>query len=294
MKNFNYNFKNKVIIVTGASRGLGYEIAKSYLINGANLIICSRNFNKIKKSYKKLLNFKKKNQKIFYLSINVSSPSDVDKLIRFSIKKLKRIDVLINNAAIIGPKGHIEKVNWKDWVKTIEINLLGSVLICKAVIPYFKKKNKGKIIQLSGGGATNVFPMFSSYAVSKVGIVRFIENLSEENKKFDIDINAVSPGILDTNMLDEILKSEKSKKRDKNFEKFLSVKKRGGTNFKKVCDLILFLGSNYSNGISGKLISAVWDNWKNWMKRKKILKKSDAYTIRRIVGRDRGFKWGDK
>ena len=57
---------------------------------------------------------------------------------------------------------------------------------------------------------------------------------------------------------------------------------------------ILFLGSNYSNGISGKLISAVWDNWKNWMKRKKILKKSDAYTIRRIVGRDRGFKWGDK
>ena len=294
MKNFNYNFKNKVIIVTGASRGLGYEIAKSYLINGANLIICSRNFNKIKKSYKKLLNFKKKNQKIFYLSINVSSPSDVDKLIRFSIKKLKRIDVLINNAAIIGPKGHIEKVNWKDWVKTIEINLLGSVLICKAVIPYFKKKNKGKIIQLSGGGATNVFPMFSSYTVSKVGIVRFIENLSEENKKFNIDINAVSPGILDTNMLDEILKSGKSKIGDKNFEKFLSVKKRGGENFTKACDLILFLGSNYSNGISGKLISAVWDNWKNWMKRKKILKKSDAYTIRRIVGRDRGFKWGDK
>ena len=65
MKNFNYNFKNKVIIVTGASRGLGYEIAKSYLINGANLIICSRNFNKIKKSYKKLLNFKKKKSKNF-------------------------------------------------------------------------------------------------------------------------------------------------------------------------------------------------------------------------------------
>ena len=294
MKNFNYNFKNKVIIVTGASRGLGYEIAKSYLINGANLIICSRNFNKIKKSYKKLLNFKKKNQKIFYLSINVSSPSDVDKLIRFSIKKLKRIDVLINNAAIIGPKGHIEKVNWKDWVKTIEINLLGSVLICKAVIPYFKKKNKGKIIQLSGGGAASPLPLISSYAVSKAAVVRFVENLSEELKNYKIDVNAVAPGPLNTGMLEEIIKAG-PKKVGKNFyNKSLKQKKTGGSSFNKVCELILFLGSKYSNGISGKLISALWDDWKNWPNYKELLQNSDAYTLRRIVGKERGFEWGDK
>ena len=294
MKKLNYNFKNKVVLITGSSEGLGYEAAKHFLISGANLIICSRNFKKIKKAHKNLESIKKKKQKIFSISADVSKSKDVKRLLKVSLKKFKKIDILINNAGVLGPKGHIEKINWKNWVKTIEINLLGSVLLCKSLIPHFKKKNKGKIIQLSGGGATGPFPMFGSYAVSKAGIVRFIENLSEENKKFNININAVSPGILNTSMLDEILRTKKSIIGYKNYKKYLLAKKKRNNQMKEACDLILFLGSNYSNGISGKLISAKWDNWRNWMKRKNKIKSSDVYTIRRIVGKDRGMKWGDK
>ena len=83
--------------------------------------------------------------------------------------------------------------------------------------------------------------MFSSYAVSKAGIVRFVENLSEENKKFNININAVSPGILNTNMLDEILSTKKAIIGYKNYKKYLLAKKRRGNHIKKACDLILFL-----------------------------------------------------
>jgi len=78
-----------------------------------------------------------------------------------------------------------------------------------------------------------------------------------------------------------------------NYKKFIKAKKSGETNFKKICELILFLSSRYSDGISGKIISATWDNWKKWTKYKKFLKNSDIYTLRRIVGKDRGFKLGD-
>ena len=290
--NYDYNFKDKVVLITGASKGLGYQIAKSYLKFGANLMICSSNSNNIKKSYIKLKKIKKKNQKIFYLAIDVSSPKQVKKLVTFTIKKFKKIDILINNAGIYGPKGYIEKINWDDWVKTIKINLFGSILLCKAVIPYFKKNNKGKIIQLSGGGAASPLPLISGYAVSKVGIVRFVENLSEEVKKYNIDINAVAPGTLNTNMLEEVLRAGPKKVGKKLYNKSLKQKKLGGSSFKTACDLILFLGSKYSDGIKGKLVSALWDDWRNWPKYKKILQNSDLYTLRRITAKDRGFNWG--
>ena len=128
-------------------------------------------------------------------------------MIRQSIKKFKKIDILINNGGVYGPKGFIEKINWNAWVKTIEINLFGSVLLCKEVIPYFKKRNQGKIIQLSGGGAAAPLPMISGYAASKAGIVRFIETLSEEVKDYNIQVNSVAPGAINTEMLNEILKA---------------------------------------------------------------------------------------
>ena len=119
MKKLNYNFKNKVVLITGSSEGLGYEAAKHFLISGANLIICSRNFKKIKKAHKSLESIKKKKQKIFSISADVSKSKDVKRLLKVSLKKFKKIDILINNAGVLGPKGHIEKINWKNWLKTI-------------------------------------------------------------------------------------------------------------------------------------------------------------------------------
>ena len=291
---FDYNFKNQVTIITGASKGLGYEIAKNFLKFGSNIVICSRNLNEIKSVYYKLKKIKNKYQKILYFVTDVSSYDQVYKLINFTLRKFKKIDILINNAGIYGPKGMIEKISWDDWLKAIEINLFGSVHCCRAVIPHFKKRNTGKIIQLSGGGATAPLPMISAYAVSKAAIVRFIENTSKELKNYNIDLNAVAPGPLNTSMLEEILKAGPKKVGKEFYEKSLKQKKTGGTPFNEVCQLILFLASKHSNGISGKLISALWDDWKNWKYYKNILQDSDVYTLRRIAGRERGFEWGDK
>ena len=291
-KIYELSFKKKVVVITGASMGIGFEISKQYLLHGADLMVCSSNLLKIKKAYKKLLMIKKKDQRIFYLKVDVSSEAQIKKLIKYTIKKFKKIDILINNAGIYGPKGFIENIDWQEWVKTIKINLLGPVLLCKEVIPYFKKRNQGKIIQLSGGGAAAPLPMISGYATSKAGIVRFIETFSEEVKDYNIQINSVAPGAINTGMLREVLKAGPKKIGEKAYKKALLQKKLGGSSLKDACDLILFLGSKNSNGISGKLISAIWDDWKIWPKYKSILSKSDLFTLRRIIPRDRGVKIG--
>ena len=292
IKDLKFNFKNKVAIVTGASAGLGFEISKYFLKYGASLIICSSNSKNIRKAFNKLKKIIKNNQKIFYKTTDVSSSKQIKDLIKFSFKKFRKIDILVNNAGIYGPKGNIEKVNWSDWVKTIEVNLFGSVLLCKSLIPHFKKNKKGKIIQLSGGGAASPVPNISGYAVSKAGIVRFVENLSSELKGFNIDINEVAPGAVNTNMLNEVLKAGPKKIGSYYYKKALIQKKEGGSPIKEACDLVLFLASKYSNGINGKLLSALWDDWKNLPSHKDILKKSDIFSIRRITAKDRGFLWG--
>ncbi len=289
-----FNFKNKVVIVTGASKGLGYNVSKSFLKSGANLVICSRNLNEIKNTFIKLKKFKRKNQKIMYRKTDISIFSEVKSLINNALKKFKRIDVLVNNAGVYGPKGKVENVDWNEFLKTININLLGSIYLCRELIPYFKKNKKGKIIQLSGGGATSPLPFISAYATSKAAVVRFIENLSEELRGYNIDVNAVAPGPLNTRMLDEVIKAGPKKVGKEFFRKSLMQKKNGGTPFNKVDKLILFLASTHSDGISGKLISALWDNWDNWINYKDILSKSEMYTLRRITASDKGYLWGDK
>lgn len=291
-KKFNYDFRGKTVLVVGASRGIGFGIAKSYVKLGADLMICSKNLSKIKKSYQKLNKFKKKNQQLFYTSVDVSIKSEVKSLIRLTLKKLSKIDIIISNAGIYGPRGSIESVSWAQWVNTIKVNLFGPIFLCREIIPYFKKNNKGKIIQLSGGGVAGPLPRISGYAISKIAVARFMENLSEEVKDFSIDINVVAPGAINTDMLEEIIKEGPKNIGDYYYKKALKQKKLGGSSLKKACDLILFLSSEHSNGITGKILSALWDNWKILSRYKKILRNSDIYTLKRINPKDRGFSWG--
>ena len=235
-----------------------------------------------------------KTQKVLSLVADISLKKDVEIVVNETIKNLGGCHILVNNAGVYGPKNKIETTNWEDWVKTIEINLFGSILMCRALIKHFKKQNYGKIIQLSGGGATNPLPNLSAYAVSKVAIVRFSETLAEELKGTGIDVNAIAPGALNTRMLDEILKAGPEKVGKSFYKKSLEQKRNGGTSMQKGSELALFLASNASDGITAKLISAIWDNWENWPLHLNDLSSTDVYTIRRITGKDRNFNWGDK
>jgi NAD(P)-dependent dehydrogenase (short-subunit alcohol dehydrogenase family) len=285
---------DKQAIITGANQGLGLEIARKFVLAGADLMLCARNASMLEEARAELAGLASVGQKIVIQVADVSLESDVDSVVAQTLELLGGCHILVNNAGVYGPKGEIESVDWADWMKAIEINVYGSVLMSRAVLPHFKAQYYGKVIQLSGGGATTPLPRISAYAVSKAAIVRYAETLAEEVRGTGIDVNSIAPGALNTRMLDEILQAGPEKVGQAFYERSVKQNETGGASLDKAADLALFLASSASDGITSKLISAVWDDWEHWPAHLNELSSSDIYTLRRIAGRDRGFEWGDK
>jgi NAD(P)-dependent dehydrogenase (short-subunit alcohol dehydrogenase family) len=285
--------ENRCAIITGASVGLGFEIAKKYLKAGANLMICARNEMSLDKARLALRPLAGAGQSVLALPADISKLEDVTALVDAALREFGRLDVLVNNAGVAGPCGAVENVDLREWFRAIEINLLGSVLLSRAVLPHFKKAARGKIIQLSGGGATSPLPGLSAYAASKAAVIRFVETLAEETRPHHIDVNAIAPGALNTRMLDEFLAAGPERIGAAFYERSQRQKKGGGAPLGRGADLAVFLGSPLSDGITGKLISAVWDPWEALPNHLEDLNSTDIYTLRRIVPGDRGKAWGE-
>lgn len=262
------------IIITGVTSGLGRELLIHFSKKNYNLIVISKNKKKLEYLKKK---FRKKKINLHTYQVDLSKINILNSVIKKILIKFKKIDILINNAGVWGPIGNFEKIVWNKWIEAININLFSSAYLIRAVLPSMKKNNFGRIIQLSGGGATAPMPNFSSYTVSKTGIVRLVESIACECRGFNISINAVAPGAMNTKMLDIALKAGK-KKVGENYHKLLKQKKDGGVGFYRAIDLIDFL--IIKKKISGKLISAIWDPWnkKNFLKK---TKDKNTYTLRR-------------
>ncbi len=290
----NLHLENKTALVTGGGSGLGYEISKKLLINGANVIIIGRNKSVLKKTALDLRNLSNTDSFCDFFECDISEEKNVKELIANIEEKYNQFSILVNNAGIQGAKGSFEDNNWQEWKKTVEINLFGSVLMARECLPHFKRNNYGKIIQLSGGGATKPSPNLSAYASSKAGVVRFIETISEELKDKNIFANSVAPGAVNTNMVEEIIKAGPKIVGKELYEISLEQKQNGGLSGEHCANLVCFLASSLSDGITGKLISAIWDDYYEFPKHLKELSETDIYSLRRIIAKERGFDWGDK
>src|SRR5262249_33663435 len=153
-----------------------------------------------------------------------------------------QVHVLVNNAGIYGPMGPFETCDWFEWTRAIEINLFGSVLPCRALLPHFKAHGYGKIIQLSRGGATNPLPRLRAYAASKAAIARFAETLAVEVRPFGIAVNAIAPGALDTRMLDAVIAAGPSVIGEDFHARMVRTKAEGATPLRVGAELAVFLG----------------------------------------------------
>lgn len=280
-------------LITGASQGLGLEIARAYLDAGAaGICICGRDGATLKRAADELRVAAKPGQQVLAEVADVSSPADVDRLVKSALADLGEVTILVSNAGIYGPMGTIEQTDWAEWVRAIEINLFGSVLPARALTPHFRQRGYGKVVQLSGGGATAPLPGLSSYATSKAAIVRFAETLAGELREHGVDVNAIAPGALNTRMLDEVFAAGPERVGDAFYERALAQRDSGGAPLRRGAELAVFLGSAASDGITGKLLSALWDPWLELPEHSADLD-SDVYTLRRIVPADRGMDWGD-
>jgi NAD(P)-dependent dehydrogenase (short-subunit alcohol dehydrogenase family) len=255
-------------------------------------MICARDGDSLQAAHSRLRQLAGPGQSVLSQCADVSNVGDVTALVAKALQEFGRLHVLVNNAGIAGPAGTVEDADWHEWLHTLEVNLLGSVLLCRAVLPHFKQAAYGKIVQLSGGGATNPLPMLSAYAASKAAVIRFMETLAEETRPHRIDVNCIAPGALDTRMLDQFIAAGPERIGSEFHARALQQKERGGVPLDKGAQLAVFLGSAGSDGITGKLISAVWDPWAALPEHLEDLRRTDIYTLRRIVPGDRGLDWG--
>ena len=283
---------NRCAIVTGGSEGLGYAIARQYLEAGASVLVCARSESQLEEAAAALRTLAGSGQSVIALCADVSKPYEARAIVERALREFGRLDILVNNAGIAGPSGRAERVDWAEWVRTIEINLLGSVLMSRAALPHFQQARYGKVIQLSGGGATKPLAMRSAYAASKAAVVRFAETLAEENRQYRIDVNAMAPGVLKTRLLDELIAAGAERLGRESHESALQQQGAGGVPLSKAAGLAVFLASALSDGITGKLLSAVWDPWQTLSEHVTDLAGTDVYTLRRIVPADRDLSWG--
>ena len=284
----------RAVMIAGASQGLGLVIARACVEAGANVLMCARDRALLETARRDVATRAGAEQVVEVEPADVSNAADVARIAARAFALFPQLHVLVNNAGVYGPMGLIEDVDWDAWVRAIEINLYGSILMCRALLPHFKAHRYGKIIQLSGGGATNPLPRVSAYAASKAAVVRFAESLALEVKDDGIDVNSIAPGALNTRMMDELIAAGPAAVGTAFFQRMKRIADEGGTPLETGAALTVFLASAASDGITGKLLSAVWDPWADLPAHRADLDKTDVYTLRRITPADRGLLWGNK
>ncbi len=283
--------RGRGVLITGGSMGIGKAIAEACIAAGADVFICARSADALESAKTELEAGASGGQRVLAAVADVSDSGAVNEVVSRAAADLPNFAGLVNGAGILGPKGALDEADVDEWIATIHVNLIGTVLMCRAVLPTFRARAYGKIVNFSGGGATSPRPWFSAYAASKAGVVRFTENLAEELAGTGIGVNAVSPGVVNTRMLDEMLQAGPGKVGEAAYQNALREKARGGTPVERAASLCVMLLASESDNLTGRLISAVWDPWESLPARKDELAKTDVYTLRRIVPADRGFTW---
>ncbi len=279
-----------IILITGASRGLGAAIAAEFWANGSTLLLAARDAARLASLRDSLLPSARPGQHIHLLPTDLSDPAAPAQLLASALSLVPRLDVLVNNAAIVGPIGPFASNSPAAFAQTLQVNLLAPAELMRAAIPSMAASGGGVIINLSGGGATSPRPNFSAYATAKAALVRLSETIAVEYASANIRVHCVAPGAMNTEMLEAVLRSS-PEAAGPEFRKALEQKEKGGADPAIAARLCVYLASPQAQSISGRLLSAVWDPWTSLHEHAADLAAGDIYTLRRIIPEDRGKNW---
>jgi NAD(P)-dependent dehydrogenase (short-subunit alcohol dehydrogenase family) len=267
--------RNKVCLIAGASGAIGRVVARRFQQEGALLALThlSGKPNGHTDSVGS-------GDQVLHIPLDIRQRRDLAQAIQQVIAHFGTIHVLVNCTGVLGPIGATATVSEDEWVNAIETNLIGSFSLTRAVLPAMVAQAKGKIIYFSGGGAAYARPYYTAYGASKAALVRFTESLAEELRDLQIDVNAIAPGPVNSRMWDQVRSLQHPD--PKTVEELRKLEETGGVPPERAADLAVFLASDRSNGLSGRLISAVWDDWATLDQRIPEIMNSEAGTLRRV------------
>jgi 3-oxoacyl-[acyl-carrier protein] reductase len=277
-------------LVTGGSQGLGRHIVEAFLAEGAHVTFCARTAADVARTRAELDPLVAPGRRLTAVACDVSDPASVDALFARAAEA-GPLDVLVNNAGIYGPIGPTEEVDVAEWSRAWNINVTGVLLCCQRAVRAMKPRRSGRIINISGGGATNPMPRLVAYAATKAAVVRLTETLAEEYRADGITVNAVAPGALRTRMTQQVLDAGPERAGADFFAKNKKWSDEGAADPRLAASLCVWLAGAEGAAVTGKLISAQWDPWRDFARFAADLK-GDIYTLRRIVPEDRGRKLG--
>jgi 3-oxoacyl-[acyl-carrier protein] reductase len=268
---------DKTCLIVGASGAIGRTTAMNFYREGARLALTYHSQKKSVFSNGLPTN----DPRIAAFKLDVCKWKDIQSVVARVKRKFGPIDVLVNCAGVLGPIGATCEVLMEHWLQTIEINLIGSFYLVRAILPSMLATGGGKIIQFSGGGAAYGRPFFTAYSASKASLVRFTESLAAEVLDKNIEINAIAPGPVKSRMWDE-LRASGDAGGPQAVEELEKMDLTGGVPAERAAALALFLASDRCKGLTGRLISAVHDKWEEMGPRIPKIMSTDSWTLRRV------------
>src|SRR5262249_24762021 len=254
-------------------------IALAYAKEGAKLVLAARTTSALEQTAQAAQDL---GATTCIMPVDVSEPTQVESMVRQTVERFATIDILVNNAGIAGPVGPLQDNDVAAWIRPIQVNLIGTYLCCRAVLPIMHMHNRGKIINLSGAGATNAWRHLSAYGTSKVAVVRLTETLALELAETNIQVNALGPGSIHTQMWEELRDSAHMAGDAQLYALGQRVTSGGGASLEGAAALAVFLASDASGALSGRLISAVTDDFPTLPTQIQRIMSSDAFTLRRV------------
>jgi NAD(P)-dependent dehydrogenase (short-subunit alcohol dehydrogenase family) len=231
-----------VVVVTGAGHGLGRATAEALARQGAAVALLGRTPEPLTATAERCAAY---GNPVLPVPADVARRDEVEAALRDIVGRLGPVDVLVNNAGTAQPVGLLMNNDPAEWIRAVEVNLFGAMHCARFVLPGMTARRSGRIINLSGGGATRPLPGMSAYAASKSALVRLTETLAEEVRAYGVRVNSVAPGVLPTRMLEQVADASEPDE----------------DAIPRAVALISFLASDDAGSLTGKLISAVHDPW---------------------------------
>jgi NAD(P)-dependent dehydrogenase (short-subunit alcohol dehydrogenase family) len=250
--------EGRVAVVTGGSRGIGLAIARALGAEGARVAIASRTQHELDAARAVL---EGQHVEVLARATDVARFDEVKSLVDEVERRWGRVDVLVNNAGVNGAIVRLDDCDPEEWKLAFEVNVFGTMHGCRAVLPGMRARRSGKIVNLAGGGVggPGVAPRVSAYAASKAAVVQLTESLARELVDDGIQVNAVAPGAVVTEMTAAVVAAGPEKAGRELYERTRKQRETGGEPPDLAAKLVVWLASPASGALSGKMLSARWD-----------------------------------
>jgi 3-oxoacyl-[acyl-carrier protein] reductase len=267
--------------VTGGSRGIGLAIARALGEGGARVAIASRTARELDEAVGVL---GRAGIEAWARATDVARAQETEVLVKDVVARWGSVDVLVNNAGVNGAIGRVDECNQDEWKLAFEVNVFGTMHMCRAVLPLMRANRRGKIINLAGGGVggPGVAPRVSAYTASKAAVVQLTESLAREVAEDGVQVNAIAPGAVVTEMTAAVVAAGPERAGRELYERTRKQRESGGESPDLAARLVVWLASDASGELTGKMLSAKWDK----VDRIDVASanRSSRYTLRRIDG----------